>query len=147
MPFFTSCNSGSLQADLDTANNQITSLNSQLSSVQSQLTQVQTELGNLQEVFPPRDFSSSNELQEWLNNNNVSTQPISQTYGKWYAKALQVQLDALNDGYIVSVDIDYYPDDDSYDIWNVAVVDGYMWYWDPETDMIYQDTAFGQIGQ
>ena len=49
-------------------------------------------------------------------------------------KALEIQEDALNDGYIVSAWIDYYPDVEIYSVLCTAVVDGRVWMWDPETD-------------
>lgn len=148
-----------LQADLDAAQEQNTSLSTQVQQLQSDKNQLQADydelnadydevsqqLADIQEVYPPREFSSSNELQEWLNANAVSVLPPSLSYVDWYGRALQLQQDALNDGYIISVDIDYYLEEDALAVWCVTIIDGYMWYWDPTTDEIYQDYDFGQV--
>ena len=147
----------SLHNDIDDLEAENSSLNSQLTSVQGQLAQAQSSLSSLQSdydsvsaeladlnsKFPPVEFANSGDLQLWLNGNTVSNQPPATSYEMWYDKALQLQRDALNDGYIISVDIDYY--EDSISIWCVAVTDGYMWVWDPETDDIFQDTSIGPL--
>ena len=137
-----------LQADLDAAQEQNTSLSTQVQQLQSDKNQLQADydelnadyddasqqLADIQEVYPPGDFASPTELQAWLNSNTVSILPPPTTYEDWYGRALQVQEDALKDGYIVSVDIDYYPDEDAFEIVCVTVIGGYLWVWYPETD-------------
>jgi len=148
-----------LQADYDALQQQNSSLSSQLQQAQSDLTSlradydelnadyeaVSRELADIRAVYPPRDFSSFNGLQNWLLSNGVSEQPFVTTYGEWYAKALQIQEDALKDGYVISVDYDYDPETDSFLIWCVTIINGYIWFWDPETDEPYQDNTFGQV--
>ena len=153
-----------LQADLDDTEAENSSLTGQLSSVQSNFSQTQSSLSSLQSdydslqnsynsvssqltdiqaIFPPGEFASSEELQQWLNGNTISNLPPVQSYEEWYSLGLQLQWDAFNDGYIISVDIDYY--DTDIGVWCVTVVDGFMWVWDPATDEIFQDTSVGPI--
>ena len=62
-----------------------------------------------------------------------------------YNKALQVQEDALRDGYIVSADYDYDASTDTYLVFCTTIIDGDIWYWDPETDEPYADYSLGKV--
>lgn len=131
------------------------SLKAELAGVQSDLTSLQTdydtlkgdhdklnadyeaanaELAGIKEVYPPRDFSSLSELQDWLLANDVSERPVATTAENKYSKALEIQEDALKDGYIVSVDLDYEPQTELYYIACATIIDGDIWAWNPETD-------------
>ena len=106
---------------------------------------VQSELAEIKEVYPPEDFSSLSELNDWLLGNDVSEKPIT-TYGEdWYGRALEVQEDALMDGYIVSADYDYDAEDDSYLVWCTTIINGRVFYWDPETNDVSEDTVIGTV--
>jgi len=116
-----------LQADYDTLNVDYEMLNADYEAVNQ-------ELADIREVYPPRDFSSLSELQDWLLENDVSDRPPTTTAEALYSKALEIQEDAFNDGYIVSAWIDYYYETELFYVNCTAVVDGYVWMWDPETD-------------
>ena len=103
------------------------------------------ELAEIKQVYPPRDFTSISELEDWLAENDMSERAVTEYADAWYRKALQVQEDALKDGYIVSADYDYYEVDDTYDVYCVAIIDGDIWYWDPETDEPLQDDSLGKV--
>ena len=140
-----------LKVELDAAETQITSRAGQLSQLQSDFSNLQTnydaidqQLADIQTIFPQREFSSAYELQSWLDANPVSTRPTT-TYAAWYANALQLQADALNDGYIISVSFDYDPNEDAVFVYCETVIDGWIWFWDPETDDILQYTFFGPV--
>ncbi len=107
-------------------------------------TNLQEELNILRTLYPPHDFSSLSELQEWLAQNKVSEREDVTSGERWYSKALKIQEDALMDGYIISVD---YDDDDegNTSISCVAIIDGDIWYWDPETDEPMQDDTWGKV--
>ena len=92
-----------------------------------------------------RDFSSYEELAQWLQANDVSDQPICDYASEWYNKALQVQEDALKDGYIVSTNYYYDSSTDTYIVDCTTVIDGDIWYWDPETDEPYADYSLGKV--
>jgi len=141
-----------LQADFEALELQNSGLSAQLQQVQSDLSQLQSdyddvsqELGDIQRVFPPRDFSSVTELENWLLTNDVSEMPFATSYEEWYTKALQIQEDALRDGYIVSVDYDYYHETDTFGVWCVTIINGDIWYWDPEFDEVFPDSTFGKV--
>jgi hypothetical protein len=93
----------------------------------------------------PRDFSSYEELTQWLQANDVSEQPISDYASEWYYKALQVQEDALKDGYIVSANYYYDSSTGKYVVYCVTIIDGDIWCWDPETDQPYADYSLGKV--
>ncbi len=154
-------NLSDVEADLDAAEQQNTSLSSQLQQAQTDKSQLQAsldeannfldaanaELAGLNAVFPPRNFSSSSELENWLISNGSSLQPPATSWEEWYSKALQIQADALADGFIVSVDYDYYYDEvGEFYVWNIAIIDGSIWYWDPETDEPFEDYLLGSVG-
>jgi len=92
-----------------------------------------------------REFSSSEELEDWLHTNDVSEKPDVFSIASIYSKALEIQQDALSDGYIVSVDSDYDRTDDILFIFCTTIVEGYVWYWDPQTDEAFEDTHLGKV--
>jgi len=129
------------QSDLQAAKSRASSAESAASKAKSELAAVQgdyeaasTELAEIKEVYPPRDFSSMKELQEWLAENDVSERSHAEYVETMYGKALQIQEDALKDGYIISVDVDYDESKRVYYTSCVAVIDGELWVWHPETD-------------
>jgi len=141
------CGSGISQADYDTLLGQKTALEADkqtlqtnYNSLQADYDSVNDELNQIKKVYPPRDFSSRTELENWLTQNTVSEQPSVTTVEAWIGRALEIQEDALLDGYVVSVDYDYNTDDETYDIFCTTVISGYVWYWYPGADDIYQDT-------
>ena len=120
-----------LQADYD-------ELNAELQSVKAELAQIK-------EVYPPEDFPSLTALNDWLLENDVSEKPATTYANDWYGRALEVQEDAIKDGYIVSVDYDYDEEGEKAFVWCVAVINGRVFYWDPETDEILEDEAMGTV--
>lgn len=105
-----------------------------LEVTEAELEAAREELAKIKKVYPPRDFSSSTELRDWLAANDVSESPPSTIAETLYAKALQIQEDALKDGFIISVDLDPGKQKDEWYITCVAVVDGDLWAWGPESD-------------
>jgi hypothetical protein len=68
--------------------------------------------------------------------NTISERPGTTYAEEWYALALELQEEAMRDGYLVSVDLDYNAEDDTFTVSCVAVIDGDMWVWDPEEDHV-----------
>lgn len=130
---------GELEADYD-------ALQADLASVQVSYDSLEQELNDIKKVYPPRDFSSLAELQEWLLENDVSELPPVDIFEieQIYSRALQIQADALKDGYIISVDIDVLSYDIAY-IACVAIIDGDFWWWYPETDELNQYFDLGKV--
>jgi len=129
------------QSEFADAESQISSLGSAANKAKSDLAAVQgdyeaasTELAQIKEVYPPRDFSSAKELQDWLAENDVSERSASQYVETLYGKALQIQEDAVKGGYIISANVYYDESDSLYYVSCVAVIDGELWVWSPEDD-------------
>ena len=116
-----------VQADYDTVKADYDKLNADYEATKK-------ELDEIKELYPPRDFSSLRELQDWLLANDVSERPAATTAEGLYSKALEIQEDALEDGYIISAWIDYYAETQMFYVNCTAVADGYVWMWSPETD-------------
>ena len=143
---------------LDTANNELTQVRGSLADTKDDLNKAQfqirtlqsdydaaiTELAYISEVYPARDFHSFGELRDWLSYNDVSEQPLTQYAESWYAKALEIQEDALIDGYIISADYDSDYEDNVW-VTCVTIINGDTWYWDPETDEPFQDYTLGKV--
>ena len=106
---------------------------------------VEKELAEIKEVYPAEDFSSLSELKDWLLENDVSEKPDITYADDWYGRALEVQEDALRDGYIVSVDYDYDAEDDSYFVWCTTIINGRIFYWDPEIDDVFEENDLGTV--
>lgn len=106
---------------------------------------LQAELDGIKEVYPPTDFSSLAELEDWLENNDISEEPITEYADEWYRKALRIQEDALEDGYIVSADYDIWEDGETATVWCVAIVRGRVFFWDHETDEVTEEIFFGTV--
>ena len=127
------------------------SLSSQLQQTKADLNQLQTdynavnsELADIKKVYPPRDFSSVEELTTWLKSNEVS-EIITPGYfeaEERYSWALKVQEDALKDGYIISVDFDV-----PIYVACVAIIDGDFWWWYPETDELQHYEGMGKVSR
>ncbi len=115
-------------------------LDKEKEKLQSSLTSVTDELDEIKKVYPPRDFNSRMELEDWLLANDVSDKPVTSTAEGWYSRGLEVQADALADGFVVSVDYDGPEEEGAYAIFCTTIISGSIWYWDPETDEVFKDT-------
>ena len=137
-----------LKNDLEACEAENASLSSQLIQAQSSLASLQADYDAVNTVFPPRDFATVAELQNWLEQNDISDLPsldLLDTEGI-YSRALNIQADALEDGYIISVDIDVVSNAIAY-IACVAIVNGDFWWWDPETDELNLYSGLGEVSR
>ena len=125
-----------LKADYDELNDDYDELNDDYGAVEA-------ELAEIKEVFPPKDFSSLSELEEWLLENDVSEKPDTTYADDWYGRALEVQGDALKDGYVVSADYDATEEEAT--VWCTTVINGRIFYWDPEDDEVFEDYSLGTV--
>lgn len=105
----------------------------------------QSELEVLQAKCPPRSFSSLTELESWLHSNGVSEEPVSTYADAWYRKALRIQQDALQDGYLISADYDYDMRSELYSVWCATIIHGRIFYWDPESDEVFEEFGLGTV--
>jgi len=133
------------QSEYEALQAEYNALNADYESLQADYYAVSSELAEMQLLYPPKDFPSLTALKEWLLENDVSQKPVT-TYGEdWYGRALEVQEDALKDGYVVSADYDYNSEEGTYTVWCVTIVNGRVFYWDPETDEVLEDTTMGTV--
>jgi len=105
----------------------------ELLSVKAELTASQSRNSDLMASQEEAE-SSSTELRDWLVENVVSEFSPTTVAETLYMKGLQIQEDALKDGYIISVDLDPGKQKDEWYITCVAVIDGDLWAWGPESD-------------
>ena len=131
------------QADLDAAvterdaaKAEVTSLQSQVSSLQSEYNQASSDLAAIQEVYPPRHFTSATELRQWLAANAISEMPATEMAETLVDRTLQLQEAALEDGYIISMNLQ--EDFDFFYITATALIGGLIWIVDVETDEVLQ---------
>ncbi|MFC1873673.1 hypothetical protein ACFLYX_00030 [Chloroflexota bacterium] len=130
------------QSEIETYHNEINSLSKQieyLSAANIEINEARTELREIKMVYPPRHFYTMQELQDWLLENSVSDRPLVSVYDNLrveniYAKTLDLQEDALNDGYIVSTFIYYEELVNYYRVLCSAVADGTIYTWNVESD-------------
>lgn len=128
----------SIKTELQASKTELESMASELQSVNIEYNSVKDEFEALEKVYPPREFSSSTELGNWLQANDISEKPDTATVEMWYARALELQEDALKDGYIISVDVDPGSQEGEWYVSCVAVINGELWAWDPESDDIVE---------
>jgi hypothetical protein len=91
-------------------------------------------------IVIPSDFVSEAELILWLEEDGVSELEDVDNVVDWFNKARLIQLNALEDGYIVNVDYDYDSETDTFNVYNTTVIEGTIYYWDPEADELKRDT-------
>lgn len=124
----------SVKTELAASQSKVSNLTSSLDRSKADLDAAKEKLVKLEEVYPPRDFSSSTELRDWLAANGVSESQTTTIAESLYTKALQIQEDALRDGYIISVDLDPGKEQNEWYITCVTIIDGDLWAWGPESD-------------
>ncbi|MFC2063339.1 hypothetical protein ACFLS8_05300 [Chloroflexota bacterium] len=124
-----------VKAELSASQSIISDLMTSLEEAEVELDTPKGELNDIREVLPPQYFPSSMELRDWLAENAVSESPPTTVAETLYTKGLQIQEDALKDGYIISVDLDPGKQEDEWYISCVAVIDGDLWAWGPESDV------------
>ena len=124
----------SSQSEVESLESELSDVNSKLSSANSRLLTANSELSTIKEVYPPRDFDSISELNDWLVNNDVSERELATYAETWYMRALEIQEDALKDGYIVSAFINYDIPSDTFVIMCGTIINGDIWVWDPDYD-------------
>jgi outer membrane murein-binding lipoprotein Lpp len=134
-----------LTAELAAAQSDLTSLQADYDALNADYEAASAELADLNAVYPPKEFASRTALEDWLLANDVSEKPVTATYAAWYGRALEVQGDALADGYVISVDYDYDAQTDSYFVYCVAIINGDIYYWDPETDDVYYEPGLTNV--
>jgi hypothetical protein len=96
-------------------------------------------------VLIPDDFPSEAALILWIEEETTSELPAIDNAVDWFGKARLVQLNGLNDGYIINVDYDYNESTDKYNVYCTTVIEGTIYFWDPETDDLKKDTNLTDV--
>jgi myosin heavy subunit len=125
-----------LTSNLEKSQDELQLAQTNLKSTQDELDSTEEKLASIEKVYPPRQFSSSTELKEWLKTNDKSEKPFRAGVEGLYSLALELQEDALNDGYIISVDVDPTERANVWYITCVTCINGELWAWSPESDEI-----------
>jgi len=125
----------SLETNLEATQSELADLQASYNELETEKEIVAGELAEIKEVYPPQRFSDAEALEAWLAgqpNGPVSTDAIL-----WLSHGLQLQRAALEDGYIINVEL-ITEDDIYYSVYCTAVLEDNSYYgWDPETDDIY----------
>jgi ribosomal protein S1 len=142
------------KTELESSQSKITSLTAEKQALQADYTKltdddnaVKQQLSDIKKVYPARYFSSKQELSNWLLKNDVSDRKATTVAESLYEKGLEIQKDALGDGYIVSTFIDYYSDTNTFVILLEAVAGGDVYAWNPETDDLLNLSELGGLGK
>lgn len=123
---------------------QVADLNSQITNLSDQISTLQTNYEQISKVFPPRDFSSLQELKDWVAKDKTDLLPAPSTIEELYSRGLAMQLAALKDGFIISIDQEFITDTFFF-IFGIAVVNNEIWVWDIEDDDLYQPIGWGKV--
>ena len=99
--------------------------------------------GKIEEEIPLSNLPSLEELEDWLRLNDVSERPGAQFNQEIWNKAQEIKEAAAKDGYRISPH--WVKENDLYSVYCEAIVDGETWYWDPETDDLYQDVELAKV--
>ena len=105
-----------------------------LSTVRATLATTQSALNSLQAKCPPGDFATVSELESWVSSH---VQPTTTSAAQWFQAALNVQEAGLQDGYLISVNIDYDANTDMYTIACNAMAAGSLYTWNPESAAVH----------
>lgn len=110
---------------------------SKYETLQTNFETLQKELTDIKKIYPPHDFTSVKELQDWMSKN---IQPGTKYLEDDFRSALKVQTAGIRDGYLISVmyDADSTNPNAGW-IYNAALVNGVFYYWDPSNTDIYED--------
>ena len=90
-----------LQAEYDALQAEYESLQATYDALNADHEDASQELAEIREVYPPRYFNNYNELEDWVDEQT----PISYTPYNLFDKHLELQENALAEGYIWSVEL------------------------------------------
>ena len=86
----------------------------------------------VQHFVQPRLFANIAELDTWIDAQPVPARESSDAV-QWFDRALRLQERAMNDGYLINVELDS-EDDETYSVFCTATLeDGSYCWWEPDT--------------
>ena len=113
---------------------------SEYEALQAENATLLQELAEIKEVYPLRNFSSVKELENWLNDNDVSERPPSGDYMIDYRRALQIQEDAMEEGYIIYPVLLLFKE--TLLVQCQTVINGDVYYFWPDEDVVHYMISF-----
>lgn len=126
----------SLESEVTTVKSQLTTLQDDYNSLSIQYEEVAAQLAQMEEVYPPRWFSSERELRDWMERNDVSV-GVFRYMEDYYRKGLEIHRTALNDGYMVFVSLDTDYESETWAVECMTLVDGDLYSWFVGDDYLY----------
>jgi len=127
------------QADLVTNQTDLSNTKATLTNTQTNLSQVQAQLADIKSKFPAHDFATVTDLEKWVTSH---IQPFSTYADAAFRAALRVQEAGLQDGYLMSVNIEYDSTTDEYVTVCNALAGGQFYWWSPEQAGVYSWPTF-----
>lgn len=115
--------------------NDYSSLQNTYSALQDENDSLETQLEAIEAKYPLRHFASKRELEDWMAENEL---PMEYTDAGEYDNAVQTQMNAMNDGYLVGIQIDYFSDLGSYWVGNSAIAGDVLYHFMIDTQSIYK---------
>lgn len=120
---------------------QYVSLEDSYSNLQNSYTTLQGEKADLEaqlevitDKYPLRGFAGRDELENWMDSHSL---PYAYSDDEEFDNALQTQINAMNDGYLVGIQMDYFSVIDTYWIGNSAMAGGVFYHFMIDTGDIY----------
>ena len=110
-------------------------LHSNYTTLQGEKADLETQLEAIEAKYPLRNFASKRDLEYWMEDNEL---PMRYTDAGEYDNAVQTQINAMNDGYLVGIQIDYFAGSGSYWIGNSAIAGGVLYHFMIDTGSIYE---------
>lgn len=117
------------KSTLSTTETALSSAEATLSTMRTTLSATQSELNALKANCRPGNFTTVSQLESWVSSH---VQPTTTSAGQWFQEALRVQEAGLQDGYLISVNVDYDANTDMYRIACNAMAAGSLYTWNPE---------------
>lgn len=136
----TTAELNSAQSESTVAAKKITTLQDALSELQNKYDSLQNdyqsannELSGIKAIYPPRNFTSKDELTGWLTAKNITAYDNNDPVAV-YEHACELRQLAADDGYILNVNVGYYGASTMYfRIYCTAQVQNTLYYWDVQT--------------
>lgn len=132
-------------SDYGAAGDENDRLRVQLDATTKDLQRANERLSALGVTYPPRGFGSRVALESWLAADDTSNLRETEDLEGWMSRAYRVQRNAAKDGYLVSIDYDSNGRGDMLWVACTTIIDGIVYFWDPETDQVDFDRSLDLI--
>jgi hypothetical protein len=106
----------------------------ELAGTEAQLTDAEAELEAIADKYPLKNFASKAELEDWKDSHRL---PHAYSDDEQFDNAMQTQITAMNNGYLVSIQMDYFTDEDLWWIGNSAIAGDVVYHFKVDGDEMY----------